>query len=274
MMNFYLFIYGIFLLSSTIVRIHQDPKVRIAYMEYKPQGIDHPATVVLIHGSPGSGKVFRSLAPLLARHYRVIVPDLPGFGKSRHNIADYSFLTHAHDVDELLGRLKIDKAHLVGFSMGGGVVLSLAQINPSRVLSITMLSAIGLQQREMLGNFYLNHLLYGLQLLVIWPLDNLVPHFGFLDRFELNNSYARNFWDSDQRPLEGILKNFRKPMLIIHGKKDFLVPIQAAFDHAELVPQSKTRFYPQGHFILFTNPADIANDIESFLSGISRNSLN
>src|SRR5215470_7942065 len=56
--------------------------VRIAYKEYRPgDGKDYPA-VLLLHGSPGGKDDFDSLAPDLARNYRVIVPDLPGFGNS------------------------------------------------------------------------------------------------------------------------------------------------------------------------------------------------
>ena len=99
--------------------------------------------VVLVHGSPGTSRVFGSVTPALAPSFRVIVPDLPGFGASTHELPDYSFRAHAQYILELLDELRIRKAQLVGFSMGGGVVLSMADIAPERVASIVLLSAIG-----------------------------------------------------------------------------------------------------------------------------------
>src|SRR4051794_26975531 len=68
--------------------------IRIAYRDYQTN-IENAAVVVLLHGSPGSETDFAKLAPLLAEHYRVIVPDLPGFGSSTQAIPDYSNRAHA-----------------------------------------------------------------------------------------------------------------------------------------------------------------------------------
>ena len=83
----------------------------------------------------------------------MIVRDLPGFGASTHALPDYSFRADARYVLEVLDDLHIAKAQFVGFSMGGGVVLSIADIAPERVASIVMLSAIGVQEQELLGNY-------------------------------------------------------------------------------------------------------------------------
>src|SRR5690242_11847327 len=59
--------------------------IRLAYKQY---GKDEAPVVVLLQGSPGNYHDFRKLGPLLASRYRVIAPDLPGFGSSSHNIPD------------------------------------------------------------------------------------------------------------------------------------------------------------------------------------------
>jgi hypothetical protein len=64
------------------------------------------------------------------------------------------------------------------FSMGGGVVLSLSAQAPRRIQSIVMLSAIGVQEHEFTGSFWVNHVLHGAQLAGIWGLREGVPHFG------------------------------------------------------------------------------------------------
>ena len=82
--------------------------------------------------------------------------------------------------------------------------------------------------------------------------------------------YAKNFNDSDQRPLRGILNTYSGPMLILHGARDPLVPVEAAYEHARLVPQSKSYVYEGDHFTVFTNPGLVAEQILPFLDEVER----
>jgi pimeloyl-ACP methyl ester carboxylesterase len=222
--------------------------------------------IVLLHGSPGSGDVFDRLLPSLG-HRRVIAPDLPGFGASSHEIPDYSFLAHAIYVDALLDRLGIARAHVLGFSMGGGVALSLADRDPGRVASLTLLSAIGVQEMELLGEYHINHLIHGAQLLGLWTLSQLVPHTGWLDS---PRPYARNFYDSDQRPLRAALARLQPPVLILHGRNDPLVPLEAAVEHARLAPQAELHVFAENHFMLFEDTGELTPVLVEFIDRVDR----
>ncbi len=247
-----------------------DHTIRLAYEHAGPTENPGAPAVVLLHGSPGGRGDFEHVAPELARHYRVIVPDLPGFGASERDLPDFSIRVHARYVLELLDSLGIDDAHVVGFSMGGGVALGMADLAPRRVRSITMLSAIGVQEMELLGDYVLNHALHGAQLAGLWGLRELTPHFGWLDDAMLGVPYARNFYDSDQRPLRGILSRWPGPMLIVHGERDLLVPIQAAREHARLVPQSELVVTPGSHFMVFRQGPEIGATIAAFVARVER----
>ncbi|HTL04660.1 MAG TPA: alpha/beta fold hydrolase, partial [Gemmatimonadales bacterium] len=242
--------------------------VRIAFFDSAP-GPPAPV-VVLLHGSPGDNHEVMRLALLLASRFRVIAPDLPGFGGSSRRIPDYSIRAHAHYVLELLDSLRIPRAHVLGFSMGGGVALNLADLAPRRVASLTMLSAIGAQEYELLGDYYLNHAIHGIQLGGLWALRNLTPHFGCFDDGMLTREYARNFYDSDQRPLRGVLSRYAGPMLIIQGSADPLVPAAIAKEHARLVPQSELLMLPSDHFMAFREPRELAPPIAGFLESAER----
>ena len=154
-------------------------RIRLAYQEFKPASDPQAAVVVLLQGSPGSSRDFSKLGPELAKRYRVVAPDLPGFGSSSHSIPDYSNRAHARYVLEMLDQLHVQRAHFVGFSMGGGVALQIADIAPERVASLTMLSGIGVQEMELLGNYHLNHGIHGAQLAFLWFLHQGFPHFGW-----------------------------------------------------------------------------------------------
>jgi pimeloyl-ACP methyl ester carboxylesterase/membrane protein DedA with SNARE-associated domain len=246
-------------------KLLENTPVRFAYREFTPPVETGKLPVILIHGSPGDSGVLADLAKSLSRERRVIVPDLPGFGDSTEKIPDYSFRAHAFYLKQLAEKLNIEKFHALGFSMGGGVVLNLDEIAPERVASIEMVSAIGVQEYELLGDYRLNHALHGAQLALIWTLENLVPHFGLFDDLFLGHSYARNFYDSDQRPLREILNKIEIPFLIVHGKDDPLVPLAAAREHSRLVPQSEYHELGDNHFMIFERPETIAPIVTDFL---------
>ena len=224
--------------------------------------------VLLLHGSPGSGGAFRRLGSELGAKRRIIAPDLPGFGGSTARIPDYSIRAHAAMTVQLLDSLAIERAHVVGFSLGGGVALEMYQADPGRIASLTLLSSIGVQEHELLGEYYLNHAIHGLQLFAIWSLRELVPHFGYADNAFLDYSYARNFFDTDQRPLRGILRGYPGPMLIVHGTDDPLVPAAAAEEHHRIVPQSEMVMLDGNHFMTFMEADRIAPPIEDFLDRV------
>ncbi|HEX4947308.1 MAG TPA: alpha/beta fold hydrolase [Blastocatellia bacterium] len=242
--------------------------VKIAYQTF--QSAENKPTLVLLHGSPGQSGDFARLAPALAPDFYLIAPDLPGFANSTRDVLEYSIRAHARYVLQLLDELHIQRAHVVGFSMGGGVALNLADIAPERVASITMLSAIGVQEMELLGDYYMNHAVHGAQLAGLWGLYELTPHFGYFDGGMLSIEYARNFYDSDQRPLRGILQRYQGAMQIVQGRKDFLVPTEAAREHHRLVPQSELHLLDSDHFMVFRKDSPVAPLLKDFVARVER----
>ena len=239
-------------------------KILITYKDFNLNIKTQTTPVILLHGSPGSAGAFDGLAKHI-KNRRLIAVDLPGFGYSEKDIPDYSIYAHSKYVSQLMDELKISKAHFVGFSLGGGVVLHIAEETPDKVESISFIASIGVQEYELLGNYYANHIVHGAQLGLFWVLTELIPHFGIFDG---SIPYARNFYDTDQRPLRKILKNFDKPFQILHGKDDPLVPIEAAREHARLVPQSEFHEMDDDHFFVFLNPRKIEKTLQEFWSRV------
>src|SRR5262249_50818599 len=92
------------------------------------------------------------------------------------------------------------------------------------------------------------------------------PHFGLFSRLPFTIEYARTFFDSDQRPLRGILGRYRGPMLIVHGTRDRNVPISAAREHHRLVPQSELVEFDENHFMAFMRPLVFVDSLIAFLN--------
>lgn len=104
----------------------------IAYIE-KGNGKE---VIVLIHGNMASSVHMVTLMDRLKGRYRVIAPDLRGFGNSSLNNGFLSLKELAYDLLLLLDELKIEKFHLVGWSTGFGVALELKILNPTLVKAI------------------------------------------------------------------------------------------------------------------------------------------
>ncbi|MER5507514.1 alpha/beta fold hydrolase [Streptomyces sp. NPDC002766] len=121
------------------------------------------APVLLLHGGgPGASGVsnyVRNIAEL-AKEYRVIVPDLPGYGRSGKGIDGTDpFGSLATGIRGVLDRLGLDKAHLVGNSYGGACALRLALDTPDRVDRMVLMGPGGIGTTRALPTAGLNSLL-------------------------------------------------------------------------------------------------------------------
>ena len=97
-------------------------------------------TIVLHHGNAKNGRLWYAWPPLLARQYRVIRVDARGFGRSTvpaPDSYDWSLEGFAGDLRNLLDYLEVDKAHLIGETIGGTIALQFAYQYPERLHTVT-----------------------------------------------------------------------------------------------------------------------------------------
>jgi 3-oxoadipate enol-lactonase len=107
---------------------------------FQVTGNEQGSAVVLIMGFGMSGRAWQPQLEDLGRHHRVIIFDNRGIGDSDASVAPYGFTDLASDVVGLLDHLHIDKAHVVGVSMGGMVAQHVAINHPSRLLSLSLIA--------------------------------------------------------------------------------------------------------------------------------------
>jgi pimeloyl-ACP methyl ester carboxylesterase len=99
--------------------------------------------VLLIHGIGDSSVTWRSVIPELARNHTVIAPDLLGHGASDKPRADYSIGAYANAMRDLLSVLGVERATVVGHSLGGGVAMQFAYQYPERCERVVLVSTGG-----------------------------------------------------------------------------------------------------------------------------------
>jgi pimeloyl-ACP methyl ester carboxylesterase len=105
------------------------------------------APLVLVHGFGADKDNFTRIARYLTPHYRVIIPDLVGFGESSHlPDADYHYAAQAQRLHAFTQALGLARLDIGGNSMGGGIAMSFAAQHPQEVASLWLIDAAGIAE--------------------------------------------------------------------------------------------------------------------------------
>jgi valacyclovir hydrolase len=208
-------------------------------------------TVLLIHGFGGTPESdFKGQLPALRSYYRVIAPHLHGYGRStrRSSYALSFYRDDMADMVTLLDTLKIDKVLVLGFSDGGIVGLLLAALHPQRVLA---LAVMGAQPSINAQNVTaIRHWLLEVPLAEDWQKElaqlHGEPYWRSLPRMYVQGQEALvaagGVIITDEE-----LASIRCPALIMHGKRDRIVPADYARIISERIPGSQVILFDAGH---------------------------
>lgn len=119
--------------------------VRMAYMDVRPEA-PNGQTIVLLHGKNFSSDYWApTLKAMAAYGYRVIAPDQIGFGKSSKPEMRYTFAALADNTARLLEHLRVERAVVIGNSMGGMLAVHFARRHPQKVVALVLENPLGLE---------------------------------------------------------------------------------------------------------------------------------
>lgn len=232
------------------------PGFDIAYWE---GGTGEP--LVLIHGMGASRATFVAVAGYLTPHYRVIIPDLPGFGDSgKPADADYGIEAQVAYLERFLAALGLSRCHLGGNSMGGWIAAAYAARFPARVASLWLLAAAGTEdlRSSIATTAYLERGEYILlprrpeELRQVFELIlHKVPPIPRCMMIAMGRRAAANFplhkriFDelverAEGCRLEPCLPGITAPTLLVWGRHDRVVPPSALETFHALLPRSET----------------------------------
>ena len=110
---------------------------------YFDQMGDNDPTLIFIHGWSNNRTIWDAQMSYFSKKYRVIAVDLPGFGESENNRTKWNMKSFGEDIADIIRQLDIKQSILVGFSMGGPVVLEAAsKTPPDRVIGVVIVDAL------------------------------------------------------------------------------------------------------------------------------------
>lgn len=256
---------------------------KIRYHDYNDSSLKKKETLVLLHGIGASAERWSKVIPFFYEHFRMIVPDIIGFGYSDKPTVEYNMPFFVKFLKDFLNSLGVKKTSIVGSSLGGLVAAEFAIKDNNMVNKLILVSPAGTMkistktlEEYILASLYPTH-------------ENVWRAFinmafdprtvseqtieGFIDRMKLPNAkYAfmstmlaiRNTTNLASR-LDKILS----PTIIVWGEQDEMIPVKYAEDYRN-IPNSNLRVIPKCGHTPFTEKPQIFSKIAiDFLKGIN-----
>ena len=237
-------------------------------------------TVILLHGLGGSSQVWQLNIAALAEKYHVVVPDQIGFGKSDKPFVNYRIRTYVDFLDQFCKQLKIERASLVGNSMGGWIAVAFTAAFPDRVDKLVLVDAAGhappkdFDTRAFYGlnpttregmKVLVAKVFYNKLFLTDAAIDQAITvRLAAGDGYTINSITESIIRGEDF--LDNIVKSIKRPTLIIWGRQDGLVPLAEGEQFNKDIAGSKLVVFDQcGHMPQIEKPAEFNTAVINFL---------
>jgi pimeloyl-ACP methyl ester carboxylesterase len=243
-------------------------------VNYKVAG-EGPA-ILILHGWGGSSDSWVEVQKILSQKgYKVVVPDLPGFGKSVTPPSSWGLEDYMKFVSEFVGKLGLERFFLLGHSFGGRIAVKFALVFPEEIKSLILCSSAGIKPKP------------GFKTRIIFSLariGNAVLAPKIMRRFKdsIRNLFYVFLRHKDYVKADGTMKEIIKNVLaedllpeisrikiktlLIWGDKDRMVPLKYGYVFKEKIEFSRIEVFPQvGHSPHLEAPQKLSETILRFL---------
>ena len=260
-------------------------KIRLKGENFHYQEVGIGSPVILLHGMGSDHTVWQGLISLLKDNYQMLALDLRGHGQSTKTPGPYSMELFSQDVYHFLESMDIDKAHFIGHSMGGSILLEMAIKHPKMIHSLSLISSFASVDPQ-LEKTLLN-------------LQKILNQDGFETFFEccLQLAYTPNFIKENRELFSQIrsdmaqeititslqdtlnaclevdlidsLGNLEIPVLLIAGREDHFTPFHHSQNIKNVISQAQLEVMDGvGHNLLVENATDTGHIIRKFLNSL------
>ena len=238
--------------------------------------------VVLVHGLGSRKEDWLPVVAPLSQKYRLLVPDQIGFGHSDKPLLDYRIQTYVDFLDEFLRELKVEKASLMGESLGGWIsALYVVEISGGAhmvpVEKLVLVDAAGLKQDKPIPDLNPSTLaaMRGMMEAVFydtsWVTEDALRKI-FADKLSLHDGYTvRSLLTNPalaSERLDSRLAEIHVPTLVVWGKQDNLLPITSGERYATGILGARlVSFDKCGHVPPREKPEEFVSAVTAFLGG-------
>jgi 3-oxoadipate enol-lactonase len=242
-----------------------EPKQELFYREdWFGEPWRKPEAAVLIHGNDESSVVWYAWMPRMAQEFRVIRPDLPGFGRSKVPAGfEWSLPSLAKFVAQVLDRAGVESAHIIGAKTGGAIAMQFAADFPKRTRTLSVASGPAsviivtnpskIPQRDRLGSAASKEMVdYWNATFAAAPDDGVDGLHTALSKFDL----AR----------DGVLQRIAAPTLVITADRSALQSVEKVRRYQLLIPKSRlVVLHSDAYHIAAANADECVANILAFI---------
>ena len=248
------------------------------------------APIVLIHGSgPGVTAYanWRLVLPELGKDFRVIAPDMVGFGfTDRPEGVEYGLRTWVDQTVGLLDSLGLERVSLVGNSFGGAIALRIAAEQPDRVDKLVLMGSMGVSfpitagldrvwgytpsfenMRAVLDVFAYSREIVNDELAEVRYRGSIEPGFqeSFGAMFPADESGSRQRWVEAMTTPEEQIRALPHRTLVVHGREDQVIPVQNSYTLEHLLDNADLSVFSHcGHWSMIERTADFNRLVRDF----------
>ena len=235
--------------------------------------------LVVIHGGGSGAEGWLQNVTELSEHYRIYVPDLPGFGHSQPMDGDYGIPEFVKFVEDFTHSLGLRSFHLVGHSIGGGIALHYALKFPHKIGKLVLVSSmflgkeIALWVRVLSSSIFFRSL--GVAVVAIlkaikWLLNLVYAPLKFvnpLPQAKVNLGKSITMLEEQATVVMGQLSELIMPTLLVWGANDGIVPVSQAYAAAQLIPDCQLHVFEGcGHSVYKQKIKEFSHLLTNFLS--------
>jgi len=249
-------------------------------MYYEASGNGEP--IIMVHGIFGDHTRWAQQSVPLSAEFKVITPDSRGRGRTSDGEGPLSYGRMAADMIGLLDHLGIQKAHMIGHSEGGGIVLHALVDYPDRVASAVLIGAFynvnnkpaAFQQRS--GNI-MNKLARDLPLTEEEQKEVIEGPFAYFQKSLLSQAQDPSRFSVVMAKMHAsfttqptytldVLRTIQRPVLVVKAGNDALVPVQVFDELASSIPNAEVAEFPQGsHMVMVEQADEINQSVKDFI---------
>lgn len=231
--------------------------------------------VLILHGWGASGRVYQAMAEQLAAKYRVIVPDLPGFGQSQEPNIPFCVDDYADFVLEFLKPMGIKRICLIGHSFGGRIIIKLAnRALPFEIDKIVLIDSAGIrpqpskkrglrQRCYKIGKWFFTRK----PVAKAFPgaLEALRVRFGSADYAAASPMMRQCLVRAVNEDLTSLLPGITPPTLLVWGENDTATPVSDARLMEKTIPNAGLALIAgAGHYSFLDQPYVFRRILASF----------
>ncbi len=270
---------------KTMVLSSGDPLVADVYWCSKPDGVP----ILLIHGWGGSGRYWQPSIDRLKQRYSLVVPDLPGVGRSMPVVQARSIFDQVQALEQLLEWLDLRRVRIVGHSMGAAIAILLAGQRPELVERLVLAgislfrddteraqfstfaevaSLVMRMRTPLFAELPILTRLFAQRFFYSVPNNDELLRDGFLDYLNMDYDTAvacmRSSTDARINEAAACLQ---MPTLLLVARNDQIMPVANVPDTVSTIPDCELRWIERsGHLPMVEHADEFAQLVDDFLS--------